>query len=475
MEERMNVGQEKITVKELLGINQAGIIWGRLAAFFFAYFLSNIIINIVGILIQTDSLPFRFWLVYIASFTLSSFLITACSAAAFRFVRGIYPAIIIAAIGFSLLKTGFNALINPNSQPVSNLIQGCLWAFLVLLGLHLSIRNIKPTWLALMTAYFSAAVIQQILFIIIMLIAKRGSFLSIKSELISLIFIIVEAAVFGGLFWVGLQMQWSRWEAAAVPAAATGTAVSGTGKVPELSELKKAGDSRMIQKLLRPAAIGSIVFGVIAVVLGVQGAKHLPINIVLALIGMLLFIEGIWCAAAPKPVGLVVDGIALIILGVWNILVTFSNISSGAQGMSGFIILGIWQIIWGIQSMKRYKHYSYLSGVTISPESVQNLNDMANNIKEASVSGDESIMEFQIKTLFKRTSLKGKLIEGMILFVGPKREFFMDEISKIKIKPLKAGSTANPMRASLNIAGITLLGEITQESMDRFQRFKDTQ
>ena len=65
--------------------------------------------------------------------------------------------------------------------------------------------------------------------------------------------------------------------------------------------------------------------------------------------------------------------------------------------------------------------------------------------------------------------------EGMILFVGPKNEFFMDEIPKIKIKPLKAGSTANPMRASLYIAGITLLGEITQESMDRYHRFQETQ
>jgi hypothetical protein len=69
-------------------------------------------------------------------------------------------------------------------------------------------------------------------------------------------------------------------------------------------------------------------------------------------------------------VGLVVDGIALIILGVWNILVTISNISAGAESMSGFFVLGIWQIIRGIQSIKRYKHYSYPSGVTISQESM---------------------------------------------------------------------------------------------------------
>jgi hypothetical protein len=474
MEERMNVSQEKITVKQLLGINQAGIIWGRLAAFFFAYLLSGLFISILEVLLRSSSPPYGSWLGYFGFFLLGSVLFTACIAAAFYFILDIYLAIVVSAIGYSLLNTGIRSLLGFTLQPVLSIIFGCFWTFLVLLGLHIYVRKIKPTWLALMTAYFSAAVIQKIIVIIIYLIKEPGIIFSVKDELISLVFTALEAAAFGGLFWVGLQMHWSRWEAVAVPAAAAVTAVPGSWKSHELSELKKAGDSRMIQKLLRPAAIGSIVFGVIAVVLGIQGAKDLPINVVLALIGIFLFIEGIWCAAAPKPVGLVVDGIALIILGIWNILVTFSNISAGAQSMSGFIVLGIWQIVWGIQSINRYKHYAHLSGVTISQESVQNLDNMAANIKEASVSGDESMIEFQIKTLFKKTSLKGKLIEGMILFVGPKNEFFMDEIPKIKIKPLKAGSTANPMRASLYIAGITLLGEITRESMDRYQRFQET-
>ena len=113
-------------------------------------------------------------------------------------------------------------------------------------------------------------------------------------------------------------------------------------------------------------------------------------------------------------------------------------------------------------------------GVTISPESMQGLNNMAANIKETSVSGDENMMEFQIKSLFKKTSLKGKLIEGMILLVGPKGEFFMDEIAKIEIKPTKTRSTADQIKASLNICDQTFLGEISQESMDRYHRWKSS-
>ena len=472
MEERMNVSQEKITVKELLGINPGGIIWGRLVSFFFALLLSSLFVTILETLIRHFSPIYGSWLAYIGFSLMWTVIFAACSAAAFYFVRDIYLAIFVAAIGYSLLNTGARTLLGIQFQPVMSIIFGWSWIFLILLGLHISVRKIKPIWLALMTAYFSAAIIQKIFITIFYMIKEPGIGFSIGSELVSLVFTAIEAAAFGGLFRAGLQMQWSRWELAAVPAAAAGTATPGAWKSLELSELKKAVDSRMIQKMLRPAAIGSIVFGVIAVVMGTQGAEDVPINNVLALIGVLLFIEGIWCAAAPQPVGLVVDGIALIILGIWNILVTIANIEAGAQSMSGFILLGIWQISWGIQSIKRYKHYSYLSGVTVSQESRQNLDNMVNNIKLASASGDDSIIEFQVKTLFKKTSLKGKPVEGMLLFVGPKGELFMDEISKIEIKPTKANSTAYPMRASLNICGLTQLGEINQESMDRFHRWK---
>jgi hypothetical protein len=52
MEEPMNVSQEKITVKELVGINPEGIIWGRLASFFFALLLSSLFITLLETLIR---------------------------------------------------------------------------------------------------------------------------------------------------------------------------------------------------------------------------------------------------------------------------------------------------------------------------------------------------------------------------------------------------------------------------------------
>jgi len=496
MEERMKVSQEKYTVKELLGINREGIIWGRLSAFFYAYLLSALFIDILQILsrplptppsvqfidileIFSRSLPFAFdsWSIYIVLLISTSFIFTACAVGGFLFVQGIYPAITVSAAAYCILGTVIRSFLIIKLQVVLTIIFSWCWIFLVLTGLHLAIRQIKKTWLALMTAYFSAFVILRIINIAMILIYNRLiTSYSVQSEMNFLVFSALKAAAFGGLFWVGLQRPGSRWELAPVPAAAPGIArpgAPGVREFPGLFELKKAADSRMIQKMLLPAAIGSIIFGIIAISFGMEiGIFVHPIKIILAFIGMALIIVGIWCAAASNPLALRVEGIALAILGGWNILVVIVNLSYGVKGMIWFMLVGLWQITWGIYNIKRSKYYYYLSGMTISQESLQELNNIADSISQAPVKEDESMIEFQVKTVFKKTLLKGKLLEGMILFVGPKGTFYMDKISEIEIKPFKTISTAYPAKASLNICGHTLVGEIPRKLMDRYLRWK---
>ncbi len=108
-----------------------------------------------------------------------------------------------------------------------------------------------------------------------------------------------------------------------------------------------------ILKGLKTGGIGSIVFGVIAIALGLATAKDSPVNAGLAVIGIFLLIEGIWLLVSPQPAGLIVDGIALIILGIWNFCVTVANSSRGGSGGS-FAVLGVFQVVWGIQSFRRY-------------------------------------------------------------------------------------------------------------------------
>ncbi|HHS13606.1 MAG TPA: hypothetical protein ENN03_07525 [bacterium] len=112
-------------------------------------------------------------------------------------------------------------------------------------------------------------------------------------------------------------------------------------------------ETAKIYKQLKTGGIGSVIFGVINIVLGVITAAENPVNAVLAVFGLILLIEGIWLLVSPKPSGLIIDGLVLGMLGIWNILITIQNISAGG-GTGSFLVYGIAQIFWGIQSYRRY-------------------------------------------------------------------------------------------------------------------------
>lgn len=59
--------------------------------------------------------------------------------------------------------------------------------------------------------------------------------------------------------------------------------------------------------------------------LGVASIKDNTINFTLVLIGVFLLGEGIWLLAVPLPIGLIIEGVALCILGVRNFTGTISR------------------------------------------------------------------------------------------------------------------------------------------------------
>ncbi len=475
MNDHISNNQKNVSLRELIGVNHEGIIPGRLANFYLALLIAGILGTISSFLFSRyPFFNFKFILSVIGRPILFTFLLTVCIAVVFRFVRDVYPAILISTVGYSIISVMSNLLFGKTPSWLLSLIFVWLWYFLVLTALHISLQKIKQIVVALAVAYFSACLIHQIARIIIYKIAKPEISFEIGYEAISLLFAVLEAIIFAGLLWVGFQLRWARWQLVTAAAAGYGAPLPGTGQSPEayeLSELKKVADTRMIQKILRPAGIGSLVFGLIAIFMGLQGAKDMPINSLLALIGVMLFFEGAWCVIDPRPVGLVVDGIALIILGVWNIIITIVNLSAGSSSLGGFVVLGIWQISWGIQGIKRYKQYSYLSATKITPESFQNFENMIEEIRLTPESGSDNIIEFQVKRFFKAMTLKGKLIKDLVLFVGPGKEFFMEKITDVKITLTKANQDISPLKASLSISGQVFPGEISQSSLDKYTRW----
>lgn len=127
----------------------------------------------------------------------------------------------------------------------------------------------------------------------------------------------------------------------------------------ERRKLQDAAEYWLVSKSLRSRAIGSIIFGSLAVLMGLSMLEEHSMNVILAFLGIFLLAEGIWVLAAPRPAGFVADGIALIVVGIWNVVVTAHNLAaSGAEASPMFLILGVLQFGWGCQSFSRYTRFA---------------------------------------------------------------------------------------------------------------------
>src|SRR5260370_32291843 len=126
----------------------------------------------------------------------------------------------------------------------------------------------------------------------------------------------------------------------------------------DVDELQQVAEYRRARKTLRAAGIGGIVFGVLALAVGVPLLAVDLINAVLVMIGLLLLVEGIWNVTYPTAEGVIVDGLSLLVVGVWNIFVTIYN-AVAAGGGPGAALHVQWAVIGGFQiCFPRYRFSS---------------------------------------------------------------------------------------------------------------------
>jgi hypothetical protein len=134
-------------------------------------------------------------------------------------------------------------------------------------------------------------------------------------------------------------------------------------------ELQVAAERHVLRARLRTGGIASIAFGALALGGGAAMLTDSPLNSLLFVIGALLVAEGIWLLASPSPAGLIVDGIAVMVIGVWNLAVSIAELCVSGVGLTSlFAVVGACQIVWGIQSLCRYRRFAAADGAAADPQ-----------------------------------------------------------------------------------------------------------
>lgn len=124
-----------------------------------------------------------------------------------------------------------------------------------------------------------------------------------------------------------------------------------------LNQLRAPHEPSTLRRMLRLAGAGSVFFGLLAVARGIPGVATDPLGKAMAIIGFLLAFEGVWIVAVPRPSGLILEGIAFAVVGLWNLLL--AAVRGPAMLLTG---LGLVELAWGFQYFRRYARLSKLMG-----------------------------------------------------------------------------------------------------------------
>ncbi len=461
------------TLRDVLGAGGDSLHWPRIGLFFGALIVADIASLVVQSATSGGFPPPLVFLFYLAG----DLVLTAAAVLAFRFFRNPVLAAALTAAFYIVGMIPLRAWQLLNFPPdfrwhwllISVLVYGLIGNFLNFLGMHLGLRWLGMLFPGLALGSGIAAISTELLRIVAGMLSGESTF-GMRGAVEGLAYGIGTAVAFAGAVWIGMQLPVMRAyvsaEAATMPGYAPVVAPRG-----EAAELQRAADFRTVRKTLKPPAIGSIVFGVIAIGLGIASLEDSPINAVLVLLGLGLLGEGIWILVQPTPVGMIIDGIALCLLGLWNLFVTFLNVSSGAKGPRAFAVLGIFQIVLGIQSFRRYGRFAGAAGGTASAEAIKRVDELVAGVEASSEKTSPDIIEFAVKGI----AWKGRLSSDVAVLVAQgEQDVVLARKAELLITPQEAPGSGKTFKAAFQFGPHNDSGALSPESYQRYERWKSS-
>ncbi|TMQ59897.1 MAG: hypothetical protein E6K72_01235 [Candidatus Eisenbacteria bacterium] len=121
------------------------------------------------------------------------------------------------------------------------------------------------------------------------------------------------------------------------------------------SKLQRVADYRAARRTLRLTGTWSVLFGVISIM---AGCLWLPVDWVLTVLGVALMSTGGWNFMAPRPTGIVVDAVTVLLVGAYNLVGAVLALMDGLPPSAGRAILGALQIAWSVRRLGNLKQFA---------------------------------------------------------------------------------------------------------------------
>ncbi len=177
-------------------------------------------------------------------------------------------------------------------------------------------------------------------------------------------------------------------------------------------------------KKIKGGAIGSLIFGVMALFMGFGDFSETDVivkffSLLLMLLGLFLVIEGLIALIKPSPEAYILEGVAFILVGLWNLFIGVLSLIVG-QVQAFFIILGIWQVVLGIRTFKEAKQFQNAINELPDKTLLKSIDDLVKELLSAKPKQSEEYVEFNASTFTKNLQWKGKIAgDTLVLYSMP--------------------------------------------------------
>jgi hypothetical protein len=239
-------------------------------------------------------------------------------------------------------------------------------------------------------------------------------------------------------------------------------------------ESQKVATYCALPQALKSSGIGSVIFGLIALAIGGVALSDSITNGILALLGAVLLAEGIWFLWKPMPVGFIVDGITIALLGVWNIYVGSLNLGNGDSGSVRWAAYGIFQIYLGIKNINRYREFCDLEKP--SDEDLQRMKALLKTIKTGSLKKTPDFIEFRRRSFLAEHIWKARLFGNAGVFVNSKTsEVLIARKAEIDFTPTGKVLMGKTRKFAFRIGALSSEGLIHPDSLERYDAWMQGQ
>jgi hypothetical protein len=185
----------------------------------------------------------------------------------------------------------------------------------------------------------------------------------------------------------------------------------------DAEQLQRIADFHQERARLRILARGSMIWGGINTLIGGVALANHPINIILVLIGLFLLAEGIWFSIKPSAFGILVDALALMVVGFWNLFIVALELLAGVEPRVYWAILGIVFIGIALYRMMTFPRLYQLFQEPIIDEDLQHMDDLIRYLTKTKPKEAGDIIAFQTSGFMGQRQWRALLATHYALFL----------------------------------------------------------